>query len=74
MQGAGRALRPYEGKTYGYIMLPIIVPRGIDFEEFAQTTEFKPIASVITALSTQGIQISHEMCAAMNGSSRSTRQ
>jgi predicted helicase len=49
VQAAGRALRPYEGKDYGYIMLPITVPTGMDFEEFAQTTEFRHIASVITA-------------------------
>jgi predicted helicase len=39
VQAAGRALRPYEGKQYGYIMLPIIVPTGMNFEEFAETTE-----------------------------------
>jgi predicted helicase len=50
VQAAGRALRPYEGKQYGYIMLPIIVPTGMDFEEFAETTEFRHVASVITAL------------------------
>ena len=60
VQAAGRALRPYEGKQYGYIMLPIIVPTGMDFEEFAETTEFRHVASVITALSTQDGRIAEE--------------
>jgi superfamily II DNA or RNA helicase len=60
VQAAGRALRPYEGKSYGYIMLPIIVPQGTDFEEFAETTEFRHVASVITALSTQDGRIAEE--------------
>jgi Helicase conserved C-terminal domain len=60
VQAAGRALRPYEGKQYGYIMLPIVVPTGMNFEEFAETTEFRHVASVITALSTQDGRIADE--------------
>ena len=60
VQAAGRALRPYEGKQYGYIMLPIIVPRGMEFEQFAETTEFRHVASVITALSVQDGRIAEE--------------
>jgi superfamily II DNA or RNA helicase len=60
VQAAGRALRPYEGKSYGYIMLPIIVPSGKTFEEFAETTEFRHIASVITAMSIEDGRIAEE--------------
>ena len=60
VQAAGRALRPYEGKTHGYIMLPIIVPGGMNFEEFAETTEFRHVARVITAMSTQDGRIAEE--------------
>jgi predicted helicase len=60
VQAAGRALRPYEGKQYGYIMLPITVPSGMEFDEFAETTEFRHVASVITALSTQDGRIAEE--------------
>ena len=60
VQAAGRALRPYKGKTHGYIMLPVIVPGGMDFEEFAKTTEFRHVASVITAMSTQDGRIAEE--------------
>jgi superfamily II DNA or RNA helicase len=59
VQAAGRALRPYEGKRYGYIMLPII-PSGMDFDEFAETTEFQHVARVITAMSTQDGRIAEE--------------
>jgi superfamily II DNA or RNA helicase len=60
VQATGRALRPYEGKSFGYIMLPIIVPSGMSLDEFAETTEFRHVASVITALSTQDGRIAEE--------------
>jgi hypothetical protein len=60
VQAAGRALRPYEGKRYGYIMLPIIVPSGMDFDAFVETTEFQHVARVITAMSTQDGRIAEE--------------
>ena len=44
VQAAGRAMRPSPGKRYGYIVVPIIVPSGMDFAEFAETTEFKQVA------------------------------
>jgi len=51
VQASGRALRLHDGKEYGYIMLPLIVPDELDFEEYAKTTEFKHVARVVTALS-----------------------
>lgn len=60
VQAAGRALRPYEGKPYGYIMLPLVIPSGIDFEAFAETTAFRQVARVVTALSTQDERIAVE--------------
>ena len=32
VQAAGRALRHYEGKEYGYIVVPLVVPEKMDFE------------------------------------------
>ena len=61
VQAAGRAMRPYPGKRFGYIVVPIIVPSGMDFSEFAETTEFKQVARVITALSTQDDRIAEEL-------------
>jgi superfamily II DNA or RNA helicase len=61
VQAAGRALRPFTGKRYGYIMLPIIVPDDLSFNEFAQTTPFKEVARIISALSTQDEGIAEEL-------------
>lgn len=60
VQAAGRAMRPYPGKAYGYIVVPVVVPTGQDFAEFAEGTEFKQVARVITALSTQDDRIAEE--------------
>jgi superfamily II DNA or RNA helicase len=60
VQAAGRALRIYPGKDYGYIMLPVVVPKGMDFDEFMETTPFKQVARVITALSTQDDRIAEQ--------------
>lgn len=60
VQAAGRALRPYPGKKFGYILLPLIVPDGMGLSAFAETTEFKQVARTITALSTQDERISEQ--------------
>ena len=60
VQAAGRAMRPYAGKQFGYIVIPIVVPSGMNFNTFAETTEFRRVASVITALSTQDGRIAEE--------------
>ncbi len=61
VQAAGRAMRPHPGKRFGYIVVPIIVPSGMPFADFAETTEFKQVARVITALSTQDGRIAEEL-------------
>ncbi len=53
-------MRPFKGKRYGYIIIPIIVPQGKDFDDFAETTEFKQVARTISALSTQDDRIAEE--------------
>jgi predicted helicase len=60
VQAAGRALRRFPGKEYGYILLPLIVPAKMDFEEFAETTAFRQVARTITALSTEDERIADE--------------
>jgi superfamily II DNA or RNA helicase len=67
VQAAGRALRRYPGKAYGYILLPLIVPPRIKFEDFAETTAFRQVASTITALSTQDERIAEEFRAIEKG-------
>jgi superfamily II DNA or RNA helicase len=67
VQAAGRALRQAPGKTYGYIVIPLIVPEGVDFDEFAETSAFKQVAQTITALSTQDERIADEFRAIEKG-------
>jgi hypothetical protein len=67
VQAAGRALRRYSGKDYGYILLPLIVPQKMKFEDFAETTAFRQVARTITALSTQDERIAEEFRAIEKG-------
>jgi hypothetical protein len=67
VQAAGRALRRYPGKDYGYILLPLVVPSKMDFEEFAETTAFRQVVQTITALSTQDERIADEFRAIEKG-------
>lgn len=60
VQASGRALRPFAGKECGYIMLPLIVPDGVNFDEFTDSTPFKAVARIISALSTQDEGIAEE--------------
>jgi len=67
VQAAGRALRRYSGKEYGYIVVPLIVPENMAFEQFAETTAFRQVAQTITALSTQDERIADEFRAIEKG-------
>ena len=59
VQAAGRAMRPdhVNGKEFGYIVLPVVIPAGVEFEDFANTTEFKVVARQLAALSSQDERI-----------------
>jgi superfamily II DNA or RNA helicase len=67
VQAAGRALRQYKGKDFGYIVVPLVVPEKMDFEKFAETTAFRQVARTITALSTQDERIADEFRAIEQG-------
>ena len=67
VQAAGRALRRYEGKECGYIVVPLVVPEKMDFETFADTTAFRQVAQTLTALSTQDERIADEFRAIESG-------
>ena len=60
VQAAGRAMRRFEGKTHGLVVLPLPIPKGVDPAEFFQGTAFRQVAKVITALSTQDERIAEE--------------
>ncbi len=59
VQAAGRAMRPDHdnGKEFGYILIPIVIPDNMEFEDFASTTEFKVVAKQLAALSSQDERI-----------------
>jgi superfamily II DNA or RNA helicase len=67
VQAAGRALRRFPGKRYGYILLPLIVPKKMNLQDFAETTAFRQVARTITALSTQDERIADEFRAIEKG-------
>ena len=67
VQAAGRALRKFKGKEYGYIVVPVIVPENTDFEKFTETTAYRQIAQTLTALSTQDERIAEEFRAVEKG-------
>src|SRR5262249_38835095 len=67
VQAAGRALRTSPGKDYGYILLPLVIPSGMEFEEFAETTAFRQVVRIVAALSTQDERIADEFRAIQQG-------
>ncbi len=50
VQAAGRAMRKADGKKFGYIIVPMIVPDDVDIDEFAEGTEFKEVVRTIRPL------------------------
>ncbi len=51
VQAVGRAMRKAEGKEYGYIILPVAVPAGVDPERALDRNEqFEVVWSVLRAL------------------------
>jgi len=60
VQAAGRAMRVHAGKKFGYIVIPVVVPEDMTFDEFAVTTEFRKIALTLTALSVQDDRLALE--------------
>jgi 3-mercaptopyruvate sulfurtransferase SseA len=61
VQAAGRAMRKVEGKKFGYIIIPLVVPDNVPFEEFAETTPFRTVVKIINSLSTQDERIVEEL-------------
>ena len=52
VQAAGRALRLLKGKKFGYILIPIFIPDGADFNEAAEEQGFDDVAVTVRALAT----------------------
>ena len=52
VQAAGRALRLSKGKKFGYILIPIFIPDGMDFSSAAEQQGFDDVATTVRALAT----------------------
>lgn len=52
VQAIGRAMRPYKGKEYGYLFVPLYIEmeEGETFEEAAQRTDYSQILEVARAM------------------------
>ncbi len=51
IQAVGRVMRKAEGKTYGYVILPIVIPRGADpVDELNHNKDFDTVWQVLNAL------------------------
>lgn len=51
VQAVGRVMRRFEGKEYGYIILPVVIPSGMTPEEALDNTDaFKVVWEIVQAL------------------------
>lgn len=51
VQAVGRVMRRFEGKDYGYIILPVVIPAGYTPEEALNNTDaFKVVWEIVQAL------------------------
>lgn len=51
VQAVGRVMRRFEGKEYGYIILPVVIPAGMTPEEALDNTDaFKIVWEIVQAL------------------------
>ena len=67
VQAAGRALRRYPGKDYGYILVPLVVPAKWVLKNSPTQRPSEQVAHTITALSTQDERIADEFRAIVKG-------
>ncbi len=68
VQAAGRALRKSPGKTFGYIIVPLVVPDDVDLEEFAEGTNFAQVVTTIKALAAEDERIIEDLRVISTGS------
>ncbi len=57
VQAAGRALRLSKDKKFGYILIPIYISDGVDFNEAAKEQGFEDVSTTVRALSTTDTRI-----------------
>ncbi len=57
VQAVGRALRPYQGKEFGYVIVPILVDEEKDLDINLEGTAFETLISVLKALASNDERI-----------------
>ncbi len=57
VQAAGRALRLSKGKKFGYILIPIFIPKGLSATDSAEQQGFGEISNVVRAIATSDKRI-----------------
>ncbi len=67
VQAAGRALRLSKGKKFGYILIPIFIPDGVDFNEAAEQQGFDDVSITVRALATTDKRIVEYLKAVSEG-------
>ena len=67
VQAAGRALRLSKGKKFGYILIPIFIPDGVDFNEAAEQQGFDDVSITVRALATSDKRIVEYLRAVSEG-------
>lgn len=70
VQAAGRALRKFEGKDFGYIIVPIVIEEG---DDASINSAFNQIITVISALGMSDERIVEEFKALVSGRRESGR-
>jgi predicted helicase len=72
VQAAGRALRKAEGKKFGYVIVPLVVPDDVDLETFASSTGFAQVVTTIKALASEDERIVEHLRVISTGKTAST--
>ena len=67
VQAAGRALRLSQGKKFGYILIPLLIPKNENVLEAAKDTAFEEIVATIRALAIQDSRIIEYLRAVSSG-------
>ena len=61
VQSVGRVMRRFEGKRYGYIIVPVIVPLGQDPGDIVKSTVFSPVWNILKALRSHDETLASEL-------------
>lgn len=62
VQAVGRVMRKSPGKEFGYVILPVAIPAGVDIDEAMRSNEyFKVVWQVLNALRSHDPQLASEI-------------